>query len=92
LKRIIAVLRVAALMAVMMVAGAGNAFALPYNEQGTFTDQAVEGCLIAVGTQFETDVETGGGPKEGVLAPTNCDHYFQYSGAIGQPNYLNLQG
>ncbi len=85
MKRIITVLTVAALMTVMMMAGAGNAFALPYNEQGTFTDQAVEGCLIAVGTQSETSVEAGGGPKEGVPAPTNCDHYFQYSGAIGQP-------
>ena len=83
MKRIITVLTVAALMAVMIVAGAGNAFALPYSDQGTFTDQAVEGCLNTVITQSETGVEAGGGPKEGVLAPTNCDHYFQYSGAIG---------
>jgi hypothetical protein len=43
----------------------------------------VDGCPKAIEKQTEKGVEAGGGPKEGVPAPTNCDHFFQFTGDIG---------
>jgi hypothetical protein len=77
MKRIIMVLTVAALMAVMLVAGAGYAFAYSFSEEGNVTEQADENCTANVEKQTESEVAAGGGSKEGVPAPTNCDHFFQ---------------
>jgi hypothetical protein len=41
-------------------------------------------CGDAVSLQIDLGVETGGGPKEGNLAPTNCDWFFFFIEAIGQ--------
>jgi hypothetical protein len=86
----IMVLTVAALMAVMFVAGAGYAVAYSYSEdlpgggpsQGNITEQAEDNCGENFTKQAENEVATGGGPKAGeagqdVAAPTNCDHFYQ---------------
>jgi len=89
MKRIIMVLTVAALMAVMLVAGAGYAFASANpDNQGTATNapgqsNAFENCRANVIKQEEKRVSAGGGPKEG-LPGTNCDQFFQQSGLIGK--------
>jgi hypothetical protein len=36
--------------------------------------------------QTENEVAAGGGAKEGIDAPTNCDHYFQQEGYTGENN------
>jgi hypothetical protein len=36
--------------------------------------------------QTENEVAAGGGAKEGIDAPTNCDHYFQWEGYIDGNN------
>ena len=87
MKRIITVLSVAALMAVMLVAGSGYAFAKAFipdfggPSQGTVTEQAEENCEANFLKQAAKGVAAGGGPKTGEAgteesAPTNCDHFF----------------
>jgi hypothetical protein len=89
MKRMIIVLTVAALMAVMLVVGAGSAFAVAYNEvsggpsQAEINDEAGENCEENVMKQTEEDVAAGGGPKQDIDAPTNCDHFYQREGNIG---------
>ena len=38
--------------------------------------QAVENCEANIAKQVERGVAAGGGKKEGIPAPTNCDHLF----------------
>lgn len=47
----------------------------------------VENCFAVLVNQQEHGVVAGGGPKEG-NTPTNCDHFFQGEGLIGN----NLPG
>jgi hypothetical protein len=42
-------------------------------------------CGDAIVFQTERGIVAGGGPKVGIPAPLNCDHYFQIIGAIGKP-------
>lgn len=90
MKRVIVVLTVAALVAVMFVAGSGYAFAYAYSEeppgsgpsQGKTTEQAENNCVANYEKQAENEVAAGGGPKAGEAgqpesAPTNCDHFYQ---------------
>jgi hypothetical protein len=44
--------------------------------------KAEENCSNTIDRQSANEVSAGGGPKAGVLAPTNCDHFF---GSPGQP-------
>ncbi len=44
------------------------------------------GCGQHVDNQIEMGIEAGGGAKEGILAPTNCDHFFFLTGVIGNEN------
>ena len=44
---------------------------------------AMENCAATVDKQTEKDISAGGGSKEGIPAPTNCDHFFQREGLIG---------
>lgn len=81
--RITALLVLAVMMAVMLVAGAGNAFALANSEQGTVTEQAEGNCEANLVKQRENEVAAGGGPKEDIDVPLNCDHFFQSEGLIG---------
>jgi hypothetical protein len=74
---------VAATAAVIVVAGAASSAWAEQPGVGEFpTEQAGENCGATIDRQTEMDVSAGGGPKEGVPAPTNCDHFF---GAPGQP-------
>ena len=40
-------------------------------------------CGNTIARQSENGVTAGGGPKAGIPAPTNCDHFFQFIGVIG---------
>lgn len=46
-----------------------------------------------IARQTEREVEAGGGPKSGVVAPSNCDHFWQTpesedgAGAIGNGHW-----
>lgn len=40
-------------------------------------------CGAVIAKQYANGVAAGGGPKEGIPAPTNCDHFFQNFGLIG---------
>lgn len=50
--------------------GGGNSPNAPGQEN------AIENCGQNINKQANKGVSAGGGPKEGVLAPTNCDHFF----------------
>jgi hypothetical protein len=45
--------------------------------------QAVAACGTNIDKQTDGGVAAGGGPKAGIPAPTNCDHFFQDEGIIG---------
>jgi hypothetical protein len=47
--------------------------------------QAVAACENNIDKQSAKKVAAGGGPKAGIPAPTNCDHFFQGEGIIGPP-------
>jgi hypothetical protein len=50
--------------------GSGNSANAPGQQN------AIENCSNNIVKQSQNGVSAGGGPKEGVLAPTNCDHFF----------------
>lgn len=56
----------------------GKAFEAPGLEQ------AVAECGKVISLQSMREIVAGGGPKGGILAPTNCDHFFQLIGVIGK--------
>ena len=89
LRRILLVLAVAALTAAMLVVMAVPAFAYANHDTGSGSgdgqEQAQNKNQATLGKQLENGVTAGGGPKEGISAPTNSDHYFQLSGLIGKP-------
>lgn len=76
-----------AVVAVLMVALAAPAFAFAYNPNGLANGKgqgiALEKCGNAVNKQQSKGVSAGGGPKEGLEGPSNCDHYYQLEGFIG---------
>jgi len=80
MKRIVLVLAVAALMAAMMVASAGSAFASannghPFqNAAASAQETADDNCAEVIGSQ---DINTSNGKKQG-RTPTNCDHVFNF--------------
>jgi hypothetical protein len=43
-------------------------------------ERAAAACGNTVNRQFEAGHAVGGGPKEGSVAPTNCDHYWEIPG------------
>jgi hypothetical protein len=45
--------------------------------------KAVANCGAVIERQTEKGTSAGGGPKAGIPAPTNCDHFFQSEGLIG---------
>ena len=89
MKRIVMLLTVALVMAVMMVASAGNAFASANPDNNGKTENAPgqqtakENCTDAVIKQSNKGVRAGGGPKDETNAPINCDHFWQNTGSIG---------
>ena len=73
----------AAIAAAALAATAGASNATAYNPANPHTPQvAIDNCLANVDKQSVKGVSAGGGPKAGVLAPTNCDKFF---GAPGKP-------
>ena len=73
---------VLATAAVVLLTGSSSAWA-DQPPAGEFpTEQSEANCGATVDRQTEGDVSAGGGPKEGVPAPTNCDHFF---GEPGKP-------
>jgi hypothetical protein len=56
----------------------GKAFEAPGLEE------AVAECSTVISLQTMREIVAGGGPKAGIPAPTNCDHFFQIIGAIGK--------
>ena len=56
----------------------GKAFEAPGLEQ------AAAECGKVINLQTMREIVAGGGPKAGIPAPTNCDHFFQIIGAIGK--------
>jgi hypothetical protein len=84
-KRIRLTLAAALTAVAIMAASAGNAFAIanPDNngkaENAPGQQTAGENCSGVVNKQEEKGVAAGGGPKEDIPAPTNCDHFFQNS-------------
>ena len=61
----------------LTLATAVPAFGHNPNEHG------IVNCFESVENQIAMGVEAGGGPKEGFLGPSNCDHFFFVIGAIG---------
>ena len=49
--------------------------ASPFSE-GHSNQSAVENCLANIAKQTDKGVSAGGGKKEGIPAPTNCDHFY----------------
>jgi hypothetical protein len=47
------------------------------------TPQSGQNCENTIDKQTMKGVTAGGGPKAGIPAPTNCDHYYQDIGLIG---------
>jgi hypothetical protein len=77
-----------AVMALLMVALAVPAFAaaLPGSQgtQGQGQLTAFDNCEFnANQKQSDKGVIVGGGPKVDVVGPTNCGHFFQQTGLIG---------
>lgn len=56
----------------------------PEEATSNVPDVAVDACVDVILSQSDRGVEAGGGPKEGIVAPTNCDFFFFAIEAIGQ--------
>jgi len=62
--------------AVLVLAGLASApLASAYGESHP-NAQAVENCQANIAKQIDGGIAAGGGKKEGIPAPTNCDHLF----------------
>jgi hypothetical protein len=73
----------AAIAAAGIAVTAGASSATAYNPDNPNTPQvAIDNCGANVEKQSANGVSAGGGPKAGILAPTNCDKFF---GAPGKP-------
>ena len=79
MRRITKLIAVGAL-GLALVTGTGSALAAP-------NDHALQNCIANIEKQGAKGLEAGGGPKSGSgvdnPAPTNCDHFWQFIGAIG---------
>ena len=66
----------------LLTAALAVALPLAFGSSVAFADhdnsnpQADANCSENIDKQSEKGISAGGGPKEGVLAPTNCDHFF----------------
>ena len=71
---------------IVLAIGVGAIVALPATAAGygpSENSHAVAACEANIDKQTTDGVSAGGGPKAGVPAPTNCDHFYQATGAIG---------
>jgi hypothetical protein len=68
----------------LTTAGLGVAFVLATALPATAAENpSAQKCENTIARQTENGVSAGGGPKAGIPAPTNCDHYYQEEGLIG---------
>ena len=70
----------------LLAIGIGATLAFPVAAVGYGPNEnphAVAACEKNIDKQTAKGVSAGGGPKAGVPAPTNCDHFFQENGSIG---------
>lgn len=71
------------ILAVMVAASLAipaAAIAVPPHEPNP---HAAANCGRNIDKQTAAGTTAGGGPKAGIPAPTNCDHFFQNEGIIG---------
>jgi hypothetical protein len=74
MKRVVLAVGIGAMMA---WPGAAAAFG-PSQNPG-----AVAACEANIANQLSAGISAGGGPKADFGASTNCDHFFQAIGAVG---------
>ena len=83
MRRIISVLAVVVVMAALVAASAGSAFAyanLDNNGKAANAPgqtKALENCIDAITKQASDDNLSNGHKVPGNGAPTNCDHFYQ---------------
>ena len=79
MRRVKGIIAVGAL-ALSFAFGTGDALAFTNGggNSGSAPGQAnaIANCFDNIAKQTDKGVSAGGGPKEGVPAPTNCDHFF----------------
>ena len=71
---------------IVLAISVGAVIALPGTAAGfgpSLNPHAVAACETNIGKQSASGVTAGGGPKAGIPAPTNCDHFYQGIGLIG---------
>ena len=71
---------------IVLAISVGAVVALPGTAAGFGPGQnphAVAACTANIDKQTANGVSAGGGPKAGIPAPTNCDHFYQGIGLIG---------
>jgi hypothetical protein len=75
----------AALTATLVLAAPALAASPGSGNSGNAPGQAKANasCDNTIDRQTAKGVQAGGGPKAGIDAPTNCDHFFQTEGLIG---------
>ncbi len=68
-----------------LLVGAGGPSALAHgnSHEAPGQEKAIEKCNANVDKQNERGLQAGGGPKAQYTGPTNCDHFWQIIGAIG---------
>lgn len=77
---------VSAVAAVLVPPASGYAFTDANGKafEAPGLEQAVAECGKVISLQTMREIVAGGGPKAGIPAPTNCDHFFQLIGLIGK--------
>ena len=80
MKRLLAAALVAGSVLIPSVATADP----PEEATSNVPDVALGACVNVIVSQSDRGVAAGGGPKEGIVAPTNCDFFFFFLEAIGQ--------
>jgi hypothetical protein len=93
LRRLVVITAAAASLAVATPALAYSPGLNPGKDAGNSANapgqaNAIENCTDTALRQYDQGLEPGGGPKHdplgfGAQGATNCDHYFQYLGLIG---------
>ena len=67
----------------ILAVGLGVALAAPASTALGANDKSAARCEATIDRQTAKGTTAGGGPKAGIPAPTNCDHFYQEEGLIG---------
>ena len=86
MRRVILLICSCAVAAVLAPAASGYAFSDANGKafEAPGLEQAVAQCGKVIDLQTMREIVAGGGPKAGIPAPVNCDHFFQLIGLIGK--------